>query len=198
MKKHSQNGEDVYIWNYIQKHGLEVEPYFIELGACDGKLRSNCRLFAEQGWGGVCIEANPEYFAKLFKLYMDSEIETINAAILPSILEKGVVPFRIYPSHVDHSGIHKYPKFDECVTVEVDAIYYEDLPKHPIGLISIDLEGIDTAVLTDILLSEHKPEFVIIESNNMEERRHQVDLLNIDYDIINILDVNTIWHRREQ
>ena len=199
MRSYSQHEEDVYLWNYIKKHKLDIPKTFIELGACDGTNLSNCRLFAEQGWSGICVEANPNYYKDLFLLYKDRpDVECLNAAVIPEHMEGTHVEFNIYPDFIDHSGIHHYEKHSPCVKMEIETVKYKHLNLDKVGLLSIDIEGMDTFILTDVLLSDLKPEFIIIESNTLEERRHQVDLLNIDYDIINILDVNTIWKRREQ
>ncbi|MEL6161601.1 MAG: FkbM family methyltransferase [Cyanobacteria bacterium J06627_32] len=42
--------------------------YFVEAGACDGKLGSSCYLLEKtRGWKGICIEPNDSFFEQLLK-----------------------------------------------------------------------------------------------------------------------------------
>lgn len=60
----SQFGQDVYLMErvYPGKRG----GYFVELGAVDGREKSNTYLLEKQyGWNGICIEPNEVYQASL-------------------------------------------------------------------------------------------------------------------------------------
>ena len=198
MTSYSQHSEDVYLWNYIHKNNLETPNLIVELGACDGLESSNSRLFIDNGWNAHLVEANPDYYAKLFKLYSENaKVNTVNAAIISTQLDGGVVPFTIYPDHLNHSGIHKFPKFNPNVQIYINTTNYNSMPNN-IGILSIDIEGLDTEIVIDMMLSKNLPEFVIVESNDMKERRDQIELLICEYDLINVLNVNTVWKRREQ
>lgn len=58
--KYSQYGEEVVL-QFIFKHiGTLKKPFFVEYGAGDGYTLSNTRIFKEQGWKGLMLDADPK------------------------------------------------------------------------------------------------------------------------------------------
>jgi len=61
-KKFSQLGQDEVVWDVLGK--LEG-GYFVDLAANDATFLSNTYwLETEHGWNGLCLEANPKYWAR--------------------------------------------------------------------------------------------------------------------------------------
>ena len=61
---YSQCGEDVFIYNQYFKN--KRDGVFIELGALDGKLYSNTKMFEDVlNWSGILIEPHPLKFQAL-------------------------------------------------------------------------------------------------------------------------------------
>lgn len=54
---HSQAGQDGIIEKIFKTLGVK-NGNFVEFGAVDGILLSNCRKLYEEGWSGVFIECN--------------------------------------------------------------------------------------------------------------------------------------------
>lgn len=78
---YSQNNEETIITQYFNgKVGR-----FLDIGAYDGKTFSNTLRLAELGWTGVCVEASPINFVRLYELHKNNpKIELLNAAISAS------------------------------------------------------------------------------------------------------------------
>jgi hypothetical protein len=79
--KYSTTGNDGII-EYIFKT-LEIEKgFFVEFGAWDGIVGSNCRKLFEEGWTGVFIEADSKRFLDLRKNYQgEMGITCLNSKI---------------------------------------------------------------------------------------------------------------------
>lgn len=56
---------------------------FLEIGAVDGKILSNCYLLAQKGWGGVCVEGSHRWVDAWFKNYagMLDRVQLVNEAL---------------------------------------------------------------------------------------------------------------------
>lgn len=75
-RKYSQNGEE-YVLKYIFDHIGTTNKRLVDIGAWDGKHLSNTRLFIEQGWQGILIDAKD--FPGVYKSFITKEniIETL-------------------------------------------------------------------------------------------------------------------------
>lgn len=193
---YSQHDEDGYLIRLISDNKLKITPFFVDFGACDGVHLNNCRLFAEQGWSGLFVEANPFYFEKLEKNYQHRpDITTINAAVSD---RSGFEYFTIYPEHLDHSGIHLAPKFENHKDIQVATVQAHTVLPNEVGIMSIDVEGLEQTVLADIFTAGIYPEILIVESNTPDARWEQMEIIGTRYHLLNVLDVNTIWIRRDK
>ena len=195
MNTYAQHEEDLFIFNLIKRLDLPITPSFIDLGACDGIHMSNTRLFAEIGWSGVFVEPSKHYFKQLQENYSHRKnINTINAAIGPL---NGKVEFYFNPKNPDLSSIIG---FDGAEKYYVDVITFNKLFCNPkfnnTGILSIDVEGIDTLILKAALESDIDIQIIIIEGNTLDIRKYQIEILNKDYHLLNTLSVNTIWIKR--
>ena len=131
----------------------------------------------------------------------------IGKAIVPKGSKEakdGKTVFNFYEDRPDQSNILKDKNYNlnaNAKKLSVKTITYDKLLKvcnnynTGIGIISIDIEGIDTLILKDVLNYKHLPYFIIIESNFKKDRKAQIDLLKDKYHLINILDINMVWIR---
>ena len=62
MNRYSQFGEEEIIQNYFPKDYIGS---CIDIGASNGILINNTKLFEELGWYCLCVEPNPHYFKEL-------------------------------------------------------------------------------------------------------------------------------------
>ncbi len=191
LKFYSQHQEDFYIDHINRKHEIEVPKTVIELGAHDGIFLSNSRFFVESGWDALLVEANPLIFDSLRTNC--EPFENVTVVTKPISDKGGLISFKS----------EKEPTLSHATKgKDVKAITYDELLKisgwedKEIGVLSIDIEGLDTGVLNSVLKSKHLPMWIVIESNDKKERAEQMRLLlDADYYCLNIFDVNTIWIR---
>lgn len=192
---YAEHREDEYLFNLINAKGLTIPPYFVEIGACDGIHISNCRLFAENGWGGIFVEPNAHYFGQLEQNYEHrQDILTIQAAVSD---HAGIETFYRYPNNVDLSGLHEKPLYSVYYADKVKIVEAANLTQKEVGIMSIDVEGHEQVILKNLFTLKKYPCIMIVESNTMQDRKEQIELLNEHYHLLNVFDINTIWIRRD-
>ena len=191
MIDNSQHKESSFIYNYICKKNIECHKSIIEIGACDGVHLSNAKYFIDKNWEAYLVEPSNFYWNDLVENYKENfKVTSFKNAIFHNNQN---VRFFENKKSIDHSKISDKGYIVEGIT------YYELIKRtklKDIGIVSIDTEGMDTPILSQLLQHHIKPKFVIIESNVMSERRKQINLINNHYDLINVLNVNMIWVRK--
>ena len=89
-------------------------------------------------------------------------------------------------------------------TVEVPAIAIDELLarcfSQPLDILSIDIEGLDLAVLTDARMDSNPPLYIVIEHDKEVVRGNDLRILEVmaarDYLLLCETDVNFIFRRR--
>lgn len=86
MKSFSRAGQDLFLFeNFFRGKRNGV---FVDVGAQDGETGSNSLFFEDfLGWRGLCLEPQPQTFAKL-RARRKCDCEQVPAARLASLLEK--------------------------------------------------------------------------------------------------------------
>jgi FkbM family methyltransferase len=186
----SQHKESQYIASFIRNKKIKCPKTFIDIGSADGITISNSYFFIKNGWNAVLTDPLPKYYKHSINIHKDNKnVQVFDNAIS---MTDGIVYFNEADTHskIHHKGI------------EVESISYDNLLKKSgyinkeIGILSIDVEGFEMSILTQVLHTKNLPYFIITESNTPIERSLQIDLLNIKYDLINVLSVNTLWVKR--
>jgi FkbM family methyltransferase len=180
VKDYSQNGEGAIIAKYFgDKPGV-----FLSCVENDGVCLSNVRALALLGWSGVCVEPAAIAFAKLAALYAyRPDVQCIQAAITDT---DGPVDFWDSGTHLKQGDtsllsttrpeeLARWMKSGEKFTkTTVRGITIATLLKET-GLtradfISIDCEGVDYRVLTQIDLMLLKCRMLCVEVNRNDPR----------------------------
>lgn len=118
--KYSQAGQDGIIEHIFNVLNIK-KGNFVEFGAADGVLFSNCRKLFEEGWRGVFIEANKKIFSELQENYsFASNITCIN-------------------KKVEINGPNCFDKIMDNYAPEI-----------PITFLSIDVDGVDLEIFESI------------------------------------------------
>lgn len=182
MKRYSQNDEQDHILKFFGRQA----GTFLDAGANDGQTLSNTRALAMLGWSGVCVEPSPTAFAKLSNLYRNAkDIECHNVGLCegngPAILHESgehlgngdtSLLSTVKPSELrrwEGSGTSFQPTEMECVT------FLELLKRSEFAhfdFISIDVEGLDYEVLSQIDLTHVGCRMLIVEFNGIDEHRY--------------------------
>lgn len=209
MKKtYSQYGEDLIIFDYFNGRTGNL----LDLGANDGITFSNSRLFIENGWKGVLVEASPITFQKLKKLYKESQ----DVICIEKCLSKEKLKTIFY-----HNTFHNNPNAGENMdllsTIDIDSYKRTSswgtfsnfeiecdtidtvlnlVPIKKFDYISIDIEGVDLDILQQLNLQDLGVELLCLEHNN-SIKNEIIDYCN-KYKINKVLfenGVNIILHK---
>jgi FkbM family methyltransferase len=191
---YSQHNESTFLLNYIRKNHIKVPETFIEIGAVDGVLISNGKMFVEMGWQVVFIEPNYEYYKSLVWNYNENYlVQCYNYAVSN---ENGRGYLDIPAEMPTHATLS-----DKGQEVEIISLLsLVDKTKFTkIGIMSIDVEGAELNIILQLakLDPDKLPYFIIIESNTLYERDLQIEVLRENYYLINVLNVNTLWVRQD-
>jgi FkbM family methyltransferase len=178
---YSQNDEQQRILDYFK----EAKGTVLDLGANDGKTLSNSLKVIELGWNALLVEPSKEAFRRLEKLHKQNEkVVCINQAI--SYIE-GELDFFESGSHISKddfsllstlkpSEMSRWLGKADFNPITVDAITFKTLlnksPYKKFDLITIDIEGLDYEVLTQINLREVECKMLIIETNSIEDNKY--------------------------
>lgn len=177
--KYSQNNEEQAILDYFG----EYVGTFCDIGANDGETLSNTRKLALMGWHGVCVEPDPIPYAFLHKIYLGTDVLTINAAI-HTVDTRLVVHTSGEHLGKGDSGLlsttverekSRFPG-QEWKTVYSRGITYQTMVKefdlNPFDFITIDAEGMDVAILHQIDLTNTS--LVCVEHNGSQTAQMRI------------------------
>lgn len=174
---YSQNSEDLIVAKYF---GDKIGT-LLELGANDGITFSNSRYLIEKGWKAFLVEPSSAC-DKLVDLYNENldvdfqpiAIGTENGNL--TLFESGAhVPRgtdRALVSTMVKSEMRRWPNVEfneEMVVCVTFGVYYAGIGKPKLDFISIDIEGMDWAVLQQINLHEVGCSCLCIEWNSKQE-----------------------------
>ena len=139
--KYSSTGNDGII-EYIFKTLGVRNGVFVEFGAWDGIVGSNCRKLFEEGWSGVFIEADKGRFADLARNYKNTNVVCINALVgsggsFDEIVGKHVQHIDFCSIDVDGLDLEIFETFREympdVVCIEGGQMLHPDHPEIPRG-----------------------------------------------------------------
>lgn len=133
-KSYSQLGQDAIIIEILNRIGIS-NGFFIEVGAWDGIRLSNCRELFINGWSGLFIEANGEFYEKLASNY----------AAYPNIFT-----------------YHSYIRPDERDGETIVSILRKlSIDPEKVNVLCIDIDSLDYEIFNTLSFS---PDVVLVES----------------------------------
>ena len=148
---YSQGGVDGILEFIIQKLP-EIPKYIIDLGANDGMNGSNSRMLIMNGWKALLIEPYPPAYENCVRLYEKFEHVAIK---------------NIAVSADPQNSTEKINWHGHFEGLEVSSVYVNDLLKQEVsgvvGILKVDLDGMDNEILEEINFTQFQPWFVIAE-----------------------------------
>jgi len=186
MTFYSQSKQDE--WVNILLNG-KTDGYFLDIGAYDGVATSNSYFFeSEKGWTGVCVEADPGPFVNL------SRVRTSKNYNVAAMDYDGVCNFS---NMVVGSG-------PEIPCRKINGILEESGAPDFIDYLSIDIEGLEYTVLSDIDFDRWTFGLMTVEHNlycdGPENKNKIYDLLTsrgyvrVQEDVVSLDNSNPIWY----
>ena len=172
---YSQCGEDLIV-RYVFDFLKIPTPTYLDIGAHHPMFLSNTFLFYQQGSSGLNIEPDP----KLFEPFPRQRSRDTNLNIGISDQE-GDLPFYVMSaptlntfSEVDAraavaQGRIKIEKIFPVKVRPINAVLQEFLPDVPLDFLSIDVEGLDFAILSSMDFNRWRPKVICAETITYSE-----------------------------
>lgn len=173
---YSQNNEEQIILNYF---GDKIGSV-LDIGANDGKTFSNSLALIERGWVATLVEPHPVAYEKLTQLHAGNDsVECVRAAICE---HNDKVTLHINTPHIPNdigllstvvkSESEKWGNVVHYNEVQVQGYTFKRFCEiwkvDKFDFITIDAEGMDYAILSQINLTESGCSMVCVEYNGIE------------------------------
>jgi len=190
---YSQNNEEKIFKQYFK----DFKGRLLEIGANDGQTLSNSYGLLLEGWGGVLVEPSLTCLEKLNALHRQNtkvkiapfaigthtgEIDFYESETLLNIGDTSLVSTTI-PNEMkrwDSLKIQFNKKKVDCVTF-ADFLTFYPAPYH---LISIDAEGLDYEILTQMNLITLGCKMICVETNGLEVDKYAEYIRTFGFKIV--------------
>lgn len=179
MIDYSQNGEQKIILEYFK----DKKGTFLDIGANDGITLSNTYALYQLGWDGICIEPSEDVFKRL----LENQPESVNLNVAVG-KENGTMTFYESGEHLGKGDLGLLSTIEKgelkrwvgtnnkFTEKKCNVITFEKLLTQTgidkIDFISIDAEGLDYDILTQIDLTKLGVSMVIVETNSKEDEKY--------------------------
>ena len=168
----SESGESLFLARFFQELDYNSIPYpkvFVDVGVNDGVRGSNSRNWILSGWKAVLVDPNPTCVSHVSRLYRSFEDVVISECALSDSSESGFL--RRNTGHIfdgsaslvsDSSSMSgDFDFLDVDIKVTSDLLESISFCDDGIGIMSIDTEGNDLAVLRG--LGSYLPLVIVTE-----------------------------------
>ncbi len=166
-KSYSQHGEDVFIWELLNKELPGVQHKYIDVGGFHPTLISNTYLMYRKNMSGVVVEPNSE-LAGLHRTFRPRDIQLQVACSNVNRISKFYLQ-KTFPalSSLNNAETPKKIKCEYVPVFTLDAIY-DSVDFTNISFLSVDVEGYDFEVLQGGEKTLRNTFLVCIECDNTE------------------------------
>lgn len=178
---YTQNNEHLLFLPFLEKYDPS-ESSFLDIGANDGIFFSNTRDLALLGWGGCLIEPSPKAFSLLESNYKDNpKVHLFNYGISDSLGPKKFYDSGNWEGRFDTPPAALSTLLPEHCNnfwgmewnqIEAQFVPFQNFllesPIKKFEFVSIDVEGHDIAVLTQINLDEIGCKLICLEHSGNE------------------------------
>ncbi len=199
----SQCGEDL-IMDHLLRRVLGIPmPRFIDIGSGDPRKLNNTFYFNRRGCRGVCVEPNPLHAAAIREV-RPTDI-CVEAGVVPSADQPRLTFYLFEPptlstfSFDERTRLERHPDYRFVREQVVDVLTLTGLfAIHGVpNLLSLDLEGIDDAVLRHTDWIEHRPAVICAETVDHWDERKNDELIawmeSQNYTVYADTFINTIF-----
>lgn len=176
-----------------------VEPhFFVDLAANDALVLSNTFVLEKNGWEGVCIEANPEYW---YRLAIFRTCTIIGAAVGGKPEDDGLeVNFAlkgVFGGVVGHDTDNNEDNSANVVQVKrnlvsIFTIFNQTNVPRVIDYLSLDVEGAESLVMEHFPWSDYSFKFLTIERPK-DDLKEKLKLNGYKMVLVLTLYGETLW-----
>jgi FkbM family methyltransferase len=180
----SQLGQDLWV---LKNYGYKAGGYFVEFGASDGIMLSNTYLLETVfGWRGICVEPNPDMYAKLRNnrtcVSSNACIGSTTGATVEFVLadEYGGISDTLFTDHLAarRRAYASVGKKIQLKTVSLDDLLHEQHAPRRIDYLSVDTEGSEYEILRTFPFENWDIGCITIEHNFSDSREAIFELLS--------------------
>ena len=205
----SQAGEDAVIRFLFQDYGKKNISY-LDIGTNTPHWGNNTFLFYIHGSRGVCVEADASLIPKIKEIRPNDKV--INAGV--AVAEENEADFYIFnipaintfsKEEADYRssfGNYKIVKVAKVPLITINNLIRDNFSSFP-DLISIDIEGLDLAVLKTLDFDKYPVPVICVETctyseNHVRPKDHTIAefMLTKNYEIYADTYINTIFVNR--
>lgn len=208
---YSQSGEDLIADYFFESIGIK-QPSYIDIGANQPIKGNNTYLFYLKGGKGICVEPDISLISSLKKSRPRDVI--LNIGVSVTVAAKA--EFYFFDGHYSawntfskedadkkrkESGIEYRQSQVQLETVENIADKYNF---QKVNFISLDVEGLDLAILKSMDFNKIRPELLCVETigfslnNTMNKNQEIINyMLTQDYRVYADTNLNTLFCRND-
>ncbi len=179
-RTYAQNGEDRLIWFIFRALGIS-KPSYLDIGAHDPLYASNTALLYENGSHGINIEPNPLLFKRFLKKRKRDVNLDIGVADTSGIMDFYVMsgPALSTFSKEEAERMTREYGFTITQTLPVEVKTVAEVIRTYAGgtfpdFLSVDVEGLDEAILRSINFDTNKPKVICVETISYSPTRNGV------------------------
>lgn len=203
---YAQQGEDLVLQAVLEHVGIP-KPRYLDIGAFHPSISSNTFLFYAKGSRGVLVEPNP-FMAELLRrarpedtvLEVGVSVDGSDSADYYVIRERpqlNTFSREQADRYVAESGPQTIEAVVKVPLRSIDSILEEHFGRTPPDLVSIDVEGLDLAMLQTLSFDRFRPAVLCVETlvyGTNEQREPTLELLRgHGYEVRAGTFVNTIF-----
>ena len=193
-KSYSQYGEDVFIESVLSGYTLDGAIY-ADIGANHPTDISNTYLLYRKGMQGVVVEPNQE-LVSLFRRFRKRDIVLgIGCSNSNTVLKFNISKTPVLSSFTENRDM----VVDRQVYLPVMTLdnALANIKCDTIGLLSIDVEGLNAEVLEGAAITLQKTLLVCIEFDDEQEKKRFEAILNGRFELLNTIHCNLIYLNKE-
>jgi FkbM family methyltransferase len=199
---YSQFGEDLLLLSLMQWLGIS-NPTYLDVGAHHPTYLSNTYFFYRRGSRGVCVEPDPELFARIARrrtrdtnLNVGIGLGDVNEADFYVMSARGLNTFSREEAETNVKSGHRIEQVTRIRLEPINEIIRRYFSPWP-NFVSMDVEGLDSSILKTLDFKTFRPEAFCIETLSPAELRKSNDVLQLmadnDYEIYADTFTNTIF-----
>jgi FkbM family methyltransferase len=163
---YGQQGEDLILDTLLRRRGV-VDTTYVDVGANHPVRNSNTYRLYLRGWTGVLIDANTTF------LPLYSRLRPRDRAVCAAVAdEERERVFRVPDESRLAALVDGAPDADAgdrvVHTRTLTSILDELAVPHSFGLLNVDCEGSDAAVIRSLDLARYRPSLIVVEQLELE------------------------------
>jgi len=171
---YSSYGEDLIVYQHLKS--LDNKGFYLDIGCFHPRWASNTLLLHKNGWRGVAVDLD-SYKLSYFKRSRGDKVTVVRAAVLGRKTTEHVTAYKFRDKtgysdldtvYVATAKAYRDRGVGEFICEEVNSIAINDpLEKLPtVNFLSIDVEGADLDIVSNIDFEKYKIDIILFEDND--------------------------------